>query len=289
MDVTKDMRTTKHFFWRKLAGGGCADWTKSECFVARKHENKQKMSRSAEFGGHVDTEQETSEQSQRKEARVEIEKIARWNVGARAKDSVNCNQENVAEAAIAVYDWVLLQFNHSWAICFKGSRAGMTAAFIGPNVNPPRKTACSTSQRQRRQCTKCQALGSMIFAAVVCDANEPCFKNIAWESGSSFTMSPRSTTRFFFFFLKFLIPTPNSWDERCPSMARSALLPFLASLITSFLFWFSSAAMPVFSRVFHSLFATSFASGIFIASGIKIEMIFWNDSFLFNAVFVIFV
>ena len=31
----------------------------------------------AEFGGHVGTEQETSEQSQREEARVEIEKIAR--------------------------------------------------------------------------------------------------------------------------------------------------------------------------------------------------------------------
>ena len=63
-------------------------------------------------GGHAGTEQETSQQSQRKEARVEIEKCeVQWRSTGRRPNkklrtrrswigrSVNCNQENVAEAA----------------------------------------------------------------------------------------------------------------------------------------------------------------------------------------------
>ena len=35
---------------------------------------------------------------------------------------------------------------------------------------------------------------SMPFAAVICDADDPCSVNAAYEPESSFTMSPRSTT-----------------------------------------------------------------------------------------------
>ena len=35
---------------------------------------------------------------------------------------------------------------------------------------------------------------SMTFAAVICDADDPCSVNTAYDPESSFTMSPRSTT-----------------------------------------------------------------------------------------------
>ena len=221
MDVTKDMRTTKHVLEENWQEELALIEQSRNALLPEKHENKQKMSRSTEFGGHVGTEQETSEQSQRKEARVEIEKIARWNVGARAEDStrsperggVGLGGQSIAtrrtsqrHQRIAVYDWVLSQFNHSWAICYKGNRAGMTAAFTGPNVNPLRFSACSTSQRQRRQCTKCQALGSMTFAAVICGANEPCSSNIAWEPGSFLQCHVGVQLVFFLYFWKFGFP-----------------------------------------------------------------------------------
>ena len=40
---------------------------------------------------------------------------------------------------------------------------------------------------------------SMTFAAVICDADDPCSVNTAWAPRSSFTMSPRSTTRPLYF------------------------------------------------------------------------------------------
>ena len=36
---------------------------------------------------------------------------------------------------------------------------------------------------------------SMTFAAVICDADDPCSVNNARDTESSFTISPRSTTR----------------------------------------------------------------------------------------------
>ena len=36
---------------------------------------------------------------------------------------------------------------------------------------------------------------SMTFVAVICDADDPCSVNTAYDPESSFTMSPRSTTR----------------------------------------------------------------------------------------------
>ena len=35
---------------------------------------------------------------------------------------------------------------------------------------------------------------SMIFAAVICDADDPCSQNTAYDPESFFTTSPRSTT-----------------------------------------------------------------------------------------------
>ena len=64
MDITKDMRTTKHLLKE--------NWQKEVALIEQRR-NAEGVSRFAEFGGHVGTEQETSEQSQRKEARVEIE------------------------------------------------------------------------------------------------------------------------------------------------------------------------------------------------------------------------
>ena len=43
------------------------------------------------------------------------------------------------------------------------------------------------------------AITSITFAAVICDADGPCLVNAAYEPESSFTMSPRSTTRPFYF------------------------------------------------------------------------------------------
>ena len=39
---------------------------------------------------------------------------------------------------------------------------------------------------------------SMTFAAVICDTDDPCSVNTAKDQESSFTMTPRSTTRPFF-------------------------------------------------------------------------------------------
>ena len=41
----------------------------------------------------------------------------------------------------------------------------------------------------------CLAITSRTFAAVICDADEPCFVNTAYEPESCFATAPRSTTR----------------------------------------------------------------------------------------------
>ena len=40
---------------------------------------------------------------------------------------------------------------------------------------------------------------SMTFAAVICDADDPCSVNAAYDPDSSFTTSPRSTTLLLYF------------------------------------------------------------------------------------------
>ena len=44
------------------------------------------------------------------------------------------------------------------------------------------------------------SLDIVTFAAVICDADDPCTVNAAYDPESSFTLSPRSTARPFFFF-----------------------------------------------------------------------------------------
>ena len=89
MDITKDMRTTKHLLEEK--------WQKEVALIEQRR-NAEGVSRFAEFGGHVGTEQETSEESQREEARVEIEEMR----GEMTKDGQMIQQEAPNEAEL---DW----------------------------------------------------------------------------------------------------------------------------------------------------------------------------------------
>ena len=77
---------------------------------------------------------------------------------------------------------------------------------------------------------------SIILAAVICDADEPCSVNAAYEPESSFTMSPRSTTRHFYFLCFFSNSAFFKWqmsinDAKCTFKSLR-----LASSITSDLF-----------------------------------------------------
>ena len=65
MDITKDMRTTKHLLeenWQEEL----ALIEQSRNVSLPEHENEQKMSRSAEFGGHVQSKRRWSNLSERK-------------------------------------------------------------------------------------------------------------------------------------------------------------------------------------------------------------------------------
>ena len=89
MDITKGMRTTKHLLKE--------NWQKEVALIEQRR-NAEGVSRFAEFGGHVGTEQETSEESQREEARVEIEEMR----GEMTKDGQMIQQEAPNEAEL---DW----------------------------------------------------------------------------------------------------------------------------------------------------------------------------------------
>ena len=95
-----------------------------------------------------------------------------------------------------------------------------------------------------------------LLAAVIWDAEDPCSVNTAYDPESSFTMSPRSTT-LPFILLKNDVPTPNSWNDRDPSMTRHELFYPCSLLLRSPLccFWLLWAAMPAFCQsvpiIFH--------------------------------------
>ena len=103
---------------------------------------------------------------------------------------------------------------------------------------------------------------SMTFAAVIWDADDLCSVNTTYAPESSFTMSPRSTTQPLVFF-GIEVPTPNSWDDKYPSMNQNELI-FLYSLFyrSSFLFLTFVSCHAGFSHLFA---ATAFASRILIA------------------------
>ena len=61
----------------------------------------------------------------------------------------------------------------------------------------------------------------MTFAAVICDADDPCSVNTAYDPVSSFTISPRNTTRPLYFGV--LSPIQHFSDDRCPLMTQNEL------------------------------------------------------------------
>ena len=65
------------------------------------------------------------------------------------------------------------------------------------------------------------AMTSVTFAAVICDADEPCSVKTACAPESSFTMSPRSATRPWYFW--YFGSNSEFWDDRCPSVWQSGL------------------------------------------------------------------
>ena len=128
----------------------------------------------------------------------------------------------------------------------------------------------------------------MTFAAVICDADDPCSMNTAYEPESFFTMSPRSTTLPLYFW--YWGSTSDFWRWQ-----RSISDGKWTYLLTSFLFLTLAAAMPVFSQVLPILFSTAaVASGIFNAWGIgklmyQIVMAQWIHSFCRDVIFEILV
>ena len=89
----------------------------------------------------------------------------------------------------------------------------------------------------RRYCIRCLscAAGSVILAAVICDADEPCSMKTAQKPESSFTMSPRSTTRplHFWCFLSFRILQMTVVQQRC-EMYFYILVPCHCRLVSDF-------------------------------------------------------
>ena len=59
---------------------------------------------------------------------------------------------------------------------------------------------------------------SWSITAVICEADDPCFGNTAYDPEPSFAMSPRSTSIF-----EIVGPTPNSGDDRGTSTMQSFL------------------------------------------------------------------
>ena len=104
---------------------------------------------------------------------------------------------------------------------------------------------------------------SITFVAVICEADDPCSGNTAYDPEPSFAMSPRSTSIF-----EIVGPTPNSGDDRAPSTMQkcTVLHSFLASAITSFvLLTLGSCHASIFSIFSHSFSSAAFAFGIFNA------------------------
>ena len=118
-----------------------------------------------------------------------------------------------------------------------------------------------------------RAITSITFAAVICDADEPCSVNTAQAPESSFTMSPRSTTLPLYFWNCGSNSEFLRWHKSINEAKWTLLLFFCASFMTSFLlltcFTFHDG---IASSFLHSLSTAAFASGIFIAWSIGINL-----------------
>ena len=87
MDITKDMRTlsgmksmdeaSKNIFLKKIGRWSLCRLNRDGMLCCQNMIICRRCIAHCRVGGHAGTEQETSQQSQRKEARVEIEKNAR--------------------------------------------------------------------------------------------------------------------------------------------------------------------------------------------------------------------
>ena len=120
---------------------------------------------------------------------------------------------------------------------------------------------------------------SMTFAAAICDADDPCSVNTAYDPESSFTVSPRSTTLpLFFFFKKKKMWLNSKFLRRQMSMNdwKCTVLPsFLALAITSFFVSdFRQLPCRCFLQLFffHSLSAAALTSGICIALSTRMKL-----------------
>ena len=77
----------------------------------------------------------------------------------------------------------------------------------------------------------------MTFAAVICDADDPCSVNTAYDPASSFTMSPRSTNRSLYFWncgskSDFVAPLASWSIATCPVESLDAPIPSFSGTIT---------------------------------------------------------
>ena len=107
------------------------------------------------------------------------------------------------------------------------------------------------------------ALASITVAAVICNAEEPCSVNTAWEPESSFTMSPRSTIRLLYFWCCGSNSEFLRWQTSINVEKLTFFLSICASRMTSFwLLTLSNCQAGIVSSFFHSLATAAFASRI---------------------------
>ena len=94
---------------------------------------------------------------------------------------------------------------------------------------------------------------SMTFAAVICDADDQCSVNTTQEPDSSFTISPRRTTRPLYF--RSLPPIRHSSNDICPSMMQNELLlPTITSDLLLTFVRFHAEFSPIFPILIHCCF-----------------------------------
>ena len=114
---------------------------------------------------------------------------------------------------------------------------------------------------------------SIIFAAVICDADGPCSVNTACDPESSSTVSPRSTTRPLYFWCFASNSAFFKWQMSI-SEAEWTFAPFvLVSSITSFsVLTFVSCHAGIFPIVPFFFSTAAFAPGMFNARSIGINL-----------------
>ena len=115
------------------------------------------------------------------------------------------------------------------------------------------------------------AITAITFASVNCEAEDPCSVNTAYAPESSFTLSPRSTTRPVLWFQLGILEMTSV--HHC-SKVDFPFFSFCPSRITSFLlFILSNCHAGNFSSSSHYMSIAAFASRIFIAWSIGNKLV----------------